>query len=167
MWKLFKKILQTGILTEPQQTEAESAVFSPFRKSLAIRHVDAGSCNGCELELWALENPIYSMASRGIKFVASPRHADLLLVTGPVTLAMRDPLLRTHEALPCPRRVMAVGDCACDGGVFRGSYATLGGLDPVILPDFKVPGCPPSPRDLLNALQRVFDNPSPDDACPS
>ncbi len=157
MWKLLKKIIKTGILTEkPSHRDEKEFQRTAFSKSLAVRHVDAGSCNGCELELWALENPYYSASSQGIKFVASPRHADALLVTGPITHAMHEALLKTQEAVPNPRRVIAIGDCACDGGVFAGSYAVLGGLEVVLTPDAKVPGCPPTPQDILNILRKAF-----------
>lgn len=161
MWKLLLKIFRTGILTE-KSDRPQSRTHPPgFGKSLAIRHVDAGSCNGCELELWALENPYYALSSGGVKFVASPRHADLLLVTGPVTRAMKEALLRTREAVPGPRRVLAVGDCACNGGIFRDSYAVHGGVDKVIPVDHHLPGCPPTPDELLEAIHHSFREPPP------
>src|SRR5271166_5676340 len=121
-------------------------------RSLAIREVDAGSCNGCELEIQALNNPIYDVERFGLKFVASPRHADVLLVTGPVTWNMREALERTYAATPDPKWVVAVGDCGANCGVFAGSYACAGPVSSVIPVDLHIPGCPPSPADLLKGL---------------
>lgn len=121
-------------------------------RSLSIRVVDAGSCNGCELELNALGNPYYDMEQFGLRFVASPRHADVLLVTGPVTKNMREALERAWQAMPSPRWIVAAGDCAIDGGCFAGSYAVEGGVAQVIPFDLAIPGCPPTPRALLTAL---------------
>ncbi len=123
-----------------------------FRRSLHIRHVDAGSCNGCELELQALNNPFYNLHRFGIFFTPSPRFADLLLVTGPVTYAMREPLCRTYEAMPAPRWVMAVGACAVSGGVAGGGYACGNGLDEVLPVDLYLPGCPPNPAAMIQAF---------------
>jgi Ni,Fe-hydrogenase III small subunit len=121
-------------------------------RSLSIREIDAGSCNGCELEIHALNNPIYDLERFGIRFVASPRHADVLLVTGPVSLNMKEALLRTIDATPEPRWVVAAGDCACTGGLFAGSYACAGPLDSVTPVDLRIPGCPPTPLQLLEGL---------------
>ena len=121
-------------------------------RSLAIREVDAGSCNGCELEIHALNNAFYDLERFGLKFVASPRHADVLLVTGPVTKNMREGLLRTYNATPDPKWVVAVGDCAVDGGIFAGSYAVEGGVKNVVPVDLHIPGCPPTPTALLKGL---------------
>ncbi len=121
-------------------------------RSLAIRQVDAGSCNGCELEIHALNNAFYDLERFGFHFVASPRHADVLLVTGPVTANMREALERTYAATPDPKWVVAVGDCARDGGVFAGSYACVGGVGAVIPVDLHIPGCPPNPLQLLEGL---------------
>lgn len=121
-------------------------------RSLAIREVDAGSCNGCELEIHALNNAFYDLERFGIRFVASPRHADVLLVTGPVTWNMREGLERTYVATPSPKWVVAVGDCAFDGGLFAGSYAIAGGVSAVIPVDLHIRGCPPSPTQLLRGL---------------
>jgi Ni,Fe-hydrogenase III small subunit len=121
-------------------------------RSLSLRLVDAGSCNGCELELNALSNPFYDLERFGLRFVASPRHADVLLVTGPVTKTMRAALLRTHEAMPAPKWVVAVGDCAVCGGMFAGSYACEAGAAAVLPVDLRIPGCPPSPAQLLAGL---------------
>ena len=121
-------------------------------RSLAIREVDAGSCNGCELEIHALNNAFYDLERFGFHFVASPRHADVLLVTGPVTVNMREALERTYAATPDPKWVVAVGDCGRDGGVFAGSYACVGGVSAVIPVDLHIPGCPPNPVQLLEGL---------------
>ena len=121
-------------------------------RSLSIRAVDAGSCNGCELEIHALNNAIYDIERFGIRFVASPRHADVLLVTGPVTKNMREALERTYAATADPKWVVAIGDCAFDGGLFAGSYAVTGGVGQVIPVDLHIHGCPPSPTDLLKGL---------------
>jgi len=121
-------------------------------RSLAIREVDAGSCNACELELHAVNNPVYDLERFGIKFVASPRHADVLLVTGPVTHNMAEALRRTWEATPAPKWVVALGDCAADGGCFAGSYAVAGGVSAVLPVDLHIKGCPPPPRDILAGL---------------
>ncbi len=121
-------------------------------RSLSIREVDAGSCNGCELEIHALNNAFYDVDRFGIRFVASPRHADVLLVTGPVTKNMREALERTYNATPNPKWVVAAGDCARDGGCFAGSYAVVGGVADVIPVDLHIPGCPPQPLEILKAL---------------
>ena len=121
-------------------------------RSLAIREIDAGSCNGCELEIHALSNAFYDLERFGLKFVASPRHADVLLVTGPVTKNMRESLERTYAATPDPKWVVAAGDCAQGGGMFCGSYACLGGVSAVLPVDLHIPGCPPSPTELLRGL---------------
>jgi Ni,Fe-hydrogenase III small subunit len=121
-------------------------------RSLSIREVDAGSCNGCELEIHALNNAFYDLERFGLRFVASPRHADVLLVTGPVTRNMREALERTYRATPDPKWVVAVGDCALDGGLFAGSYAVTGGVSAVVPVDIHIRGCPPRPIDLLKGL---------------
>jgi len=126
-------------------------------RSLSIREVDAGSCNGCELEIHALNNPFYDLERFGLKFVASPRHADVLMVTGPVTQNMREALERTYAATPDPKWVVAVGDCAVDGGLFAGSYAVAGGVDAVIPVDLHIRGCPPSPVQLLQGLLALLE----------
>jgi Ni,Fe-hydrogenase III small subunit len=123
-----------------------------FGRSLAIRQVDAGSCNGCELEIHALNNPFYDLERFGLKFVASPRHADLLLVTGPVTFNMREALQRSYDATPGPKWVVAAGACALDGGLYAGSYACAGGVSDVIPVDLHIPGCPPTPINLIKGL---------------
>ena|SRR3569832_1018828 len=126
-------------------------------RSLSIREVDAGSCNGCELEIHALNNAYYDVERFGIRFVASPRHADVLMVTGPVTKNMSDALERTYLAMPSPKWVIAVGDCARDGGCFAGSYAVVGGVSQVIPVDLHIPGCPPPPAVILQGLLSLLD----------
>ena len=126
-------------------------------RSLSIREVDAGSCNGCELEIHALNNAFYDLERFGLHFVASPRHADVLLVTGPVTKNMREALERTYNATPDPKWVVAVGDCAVDGGIFGGGYACVGGVGEVIPVDFHIRGCPPSPTELLKGLLALVE----------
>jgi Ni,Fe-hydrogenase III small subunit len=126
-------------------------------RSLSIREVDAGSCNGCELEIHALNNAIYDLERFGLRFVASPRHADVLLVTGPVTRNMREALARTYKATPDPKWVVAVGDCALDGGLFSGSYAVAGGVSAVVPVDLHIPGCPPRPMQLLKGLLSLLE----------
>ena len=126
-------------------------------RSLSIREVDAGSCNGCELEIHALNNVLYDLEQLGVRFVASPRHADVLLVTGPVTTNMREALERTYQATPHPKWVVAVGDCARDGGVFSGSYACVGGVSAVLPVDLHIRGCPPSPTALLTGLLALLE----------
>jgi Ni,Fe-hydrogenase III small subunit len=130
----------------------KAAAGRTLGRSLAIRHVDAGSCNACELEIHALGNAFYDLEQFGFRFVASPRHADVLLVTGPVTLNMREALKRTYDATPAPKWVIASGACAADGGVFAGSYAVAGGASTVVSVDLVIPGCPPSPAALLKGL---------------
>jgi len=127
-------------------------------RSLSIREVDAGSCNGCELEIHALSNAFYDLERFGLRFVASPRHADVLLVTGPVTKNMREALLRTYNATPDPKWVVAVGGCAADGGIFKGSYAVVGGVADVVPVDLHIPGCPPSPTALLKGLLALLQH---------
>src|SRR5256714_4870926 len=127
-------------------------------RSLSIREVDAGSCNGCELEIHALNNAFYDLERFGLRFVASPRHADVLLVTGPVTANMREALQRSWAATPDPKWVVAVGDCALDGGIFAGSYAVVGGVSPVLPVDLHIPGCPPTPAQLLAGLLALLED---------
>jgi len=126
-------------------------------RSLSIREVDAGSCNGCELEIHALNNAFYDLERFGLRFVASPRHADVLLVTGPVTRNMREALERTYHAMPDPKWVVAVGDCAVDGGIFSGSYAVIGGVSGVVPVDLHIRGCPPDPIQLLKGLLTLLE----------
>jgi Ni,Fe-hydrogenase III small subunit len=163
MWKILRQIARAGIPSEPPPFAAEhseAAAIGRIRQelldilgqALAIRQVDAGSCNGCELEINALTNPYYNLEGMGIRFVASPRHADMLLVTGPVTRNMETALRRTYEATPEPRLVVAVGDCACDGGIFGESYATCGAVAKVLPVDVTVPGCPPAPLEIMRGI---------------
>jgi Ni,Fe-hydrogenase III small subunit len=126
-------------------------------RSLSIREVDAGSCNGCELEIHALNNAFYDLERFGLRFVASPRHADVLLVTGPVTRNMREALERTYHSTPDPKWVVAVGDCALDGGIFSGSYAVVGGVAGVVPVDLHIRGCPPRPTQLLKGLLTLLE----------
>jgi Ni,Fe-hydrogenase III small subunit len=165
---LFKSLLH-GPLTEaaPLADEAAAAELAAqvnrsarrrLGRTLSIREVDAGSCNGCELEIHALNNVLYDVERFGIRFVASPRHADVLLVTGPVTANMREALARTYQATPDPKWVVAVGDCARDGGVFSGSYACVGGVAGVIPVDLHIGGCPPSPTSLLKGLLALIES---------
>ena len=132
--------------------ELKEKIHKMFGRSLAVRQVDAGSCNGCEIEIAALNNPIYDIERFGIHFVASPRHADVLLVTGPASRNMEIALQRTYEATPSPKIVIAVGACACSGGIFGDTYATTGGIDKVVPVDVYIPGCPPRPEVLLQGL---------------
>ena len=127
-------------------------------RSLSIREVDAGSCNGCELEIHALNNAFYDLERFGLRFVASPRHADVLLVTGPVTKNMREALERTYNATPDPKWVVAIGDCAADGGIFAGSSAVTGGVSNVVPVDLHIRGCPPSPVKLLEGLLALLES---------
>jgi Ni,Fe-hydrogenase III small subunit len=129
-------------------------------RALSIREVDAGSCNGCELEIHALNNPIYDIERFGLKFVASPRHADVLLVTGPVTANMKTALERTYNATPAPKWVVALGDCACTGGLFKGSYACVGAVEDVVPVDLHIPGCPPRPIEILGSLVALIESAS-------
>jgi len=162
MWRILKQIARTGIVTEPTPKPADGDgaavqrihqdILDILGQALTIRQVDAGSCNGCELEIHALNNPYYNLEGLGIKFVASPRHADMLLVTGPVSRHMEEALRRTYEATPEPRLVVAVGDCGCSGGIFGESYATCGRVANVIPVDASVPGCPPPPIELLRGI---------------
>lgn len=165
MWQILRQITRTGIVTEapPRLHDAELAevrqihdeLLQVLGQALTIREVDAGSCNGCELEIHALNNPRYNIEGLGIRFVASPRHADLLLVTGPVSRNMAEALRRTFDATPEPRLVVAVGDCGCDGGLFGESYASCGRVANVIPVDVTVAGCPPAPLDILRGILKA------------
>src|SRR3989454_6025889 len=164
---LFRKIFKTGIVTEPlgpdeaeivqlvKQIDAKTKNL--LGRALAIREVDAGSCNGCEIEITGLTSPVYDMERFGMHFVASPRHADMLLVTGPVTRNMEIPLRKTYEATPDPKLVVAVGDCARTCGVFAGSYAVAGSVGDIIPVDVFVMGCPPTPTDILRGILTALD----------
>jgi Ni,Fe-hydrogenase III small subunit len=168
MLHLFRQIARIGIVTEPAPDVSAAAagegdavrrihadLLAILGQALAIRQVDAGSCNGCELEIGALNNPYYNIEGLGIHFVASPRHADLLLVTGPVSRHMAEALRRTYEATPEPRLVVAVGDCGATGGVFGESYASCGRVSNVIPVDAVVAGCPPPPVEILRGILGV------------
>ena len=168
MWKLIGRNLLTRPVTEPPPpasrealvelaAQVDKAARARLGRSLSIRQVDAGSCNGCELEIHALNNAFYDLERFGLKFVASPRHADVLLVTGPVTRNMREALERTYAATPDPKWVVAVGDCALDGGLFSGSYGVVGGVSAVVPVDLHIRGCPPKPTALLKGLIALVD----------
>lgn len=161
MLKMLRQIIHIGLVTQAPpatdaallQTRLHDDIHRVFGRALCLRHVDAGSCNACELEIHALSNPYYNLEGLGIKFVASPRHADALLVTGPVSRHMAEALQRAYAAMPEPKLVIAVGDCSACGGVFgEPNYATLGGIASVIPVDVTVPGCPPSPTALLQGI---------------
>jgi Ni,Fe-hydrogenase III small subunit len=162
MLDILRQILRTGIKSEtpPESDEAlrlktpeiDAQVLHKLGRALTIRHVDAGSCNGCELEIHCLNNAYYNLEGLGIKFVASPRHADMLLVTGPVSRHMAEALKRTYDATPDPKLVVALGDCGCDGGPFGENYASRGKVSNVIPVDVAVPGCPPSPEAILRGI---------------
>jgi Ni,Fe-hydrogenase III small subunit len=168
MRTLLLKSLLASPVTEPAPAPSEAALAEVaarvdeaacrlLGRSLAIRHVDAGSCNGCELEIHALHNPFYDLERFGFRFVASPRHADVLLVTGPVTKNMREALERTYAATPEPKWVVAAGACAADGGMFKNSYAVTGGVSSTVPVHLHIPGCPPSPRALLEGLLALME----------
>lgn len=169
MRKLLFESLIRPPLTEPAPAPTDAAAqelaaavnnkaHRRLGRSLAIRAIDAGSCNGCELEMHALSNAFYDIERFGIRFVASPRHADVLMVTGPVTKNMAEALERTYNATPDPKWVVALGDCARDGGCFAGSYAVVGGVSKIVPVDLHIPGCPPSPTDVLKGLLALLDH---------
>lgn len=171
MASLFNYILKTPVVTEAMVRSADAPIeviarriddraLKRFGRSLQIREVDAGSCNGCELEIGALNTPHYDLERFGMHFVASPRHADCLLVTGPVTRNMADPLKRTYEATPAPKIVVAVGDCAHDCGVFAGAYGVVGPVSAILPVDTVVHGCPPEPRAILLGILTALENQS-------
>lgn len=161
---LLRKIIRTGRVAEPAPPApaaaaaeaangSDTSVQAPLASSVQLRHVDAGSCNGCELEIASAFGPVYDAERYGLRLVASPRHADALLVTGPVTRNMADPLRKTYEATPAPKRVVAVGDCAIDCGVFAGGHGVEGAVGDIVPVDVEVSGCPPTPEALIAALR--------------
>lgn len=162
MWQLIRQFARTGFPGEPapapehawhhEERQIRQDILDLLGRALCIRQIDAGSCNGCELEISALNNPYYNIEGLGIKFVASPRHADLLLVTGTVTLNMRAAMLAAYEATPAPKLVVAAGECACTGGIFGDSYAVCGAVSSILPVDVTIPGCPPPPADLLRGI---------------
>jgi len=169
MLKTLRQIASIGVITESPPAADDSLrvrdslqerILTVLGRALCIRHIDAGSCNGCELEIHALNNPIYNLEGLGIRFVASPRHADLLLVTGPVSKHMEIALRRTYHATPDPKLVVALGDCGCTGGIFGESYATCGRVSNVIPVDVAVPGCPPTPTRILEGILAALGRPS-------
>jgi Ni,Fe-hydrogenase III small subunit len=167
MYRILRQITRTGWLSEPPPKPEEALrvtsqrlqqhVLHRFAGALTIRHVDAGSCNGCELEIHATNNPYYNLEGLGIRFVASPRHADLLLVTGPVSRNMETALRRTYDATPEPRLVVAIGDCGCTGGIFGESYASWGRVSNIIPVDVAVPGCPPTPLQIMQGILTAIE----------
>jgi Ni,Fe-hydrogenase III small subunit len=166
MLKTLRQIASVGIVTEPApradaalrlREALQARILGVLGRALCVRAVDAGSCNGCELEIHALNNPWYNIEGLGIRFVASPRHADLLLVTGPVSRHMELALRRTYDATPDPKLVVAVGDCACTGGIFGAGYASRGRISNVIPVDVAVPGCPPDPTRILTGILTVLE----------
>jgi Ni,Fe-hydrogenase III small subunit len=171
MLKTLRQISRTGIITEPPPASddtlriadaLQSRILDVLGRALCIRAIDAGSCNGCELEIHALNNPLYNIEGLGIRFVASPRHADLLLVTGPVSKNMEVALRRTFDATPDPKLVVAIGDCGCTGGIFGESYASWGRVSNVIPVDVAVPGCPPSPQRILSGILTAVSKATPE-----
>ncbi|MCI4624523.1 MAG: NADH-quinone oxidoreductase subunit B family protein [Candidatus Magnetoovum sp. WYHC-5] len=167
MIRILRQMFRTGIATEPiavanddnvkiMDIKLSKTAKRCLRKSLVIRQVDAGSCNGCELEIHAINNPIYNCERFGIRFTASPRFADMVLVTGPVSRNMEVALRRTYNAMATPKLVVALGDCACNGGIFGESYASCGGVDKVIPVDVYISGCPPVPEDILQGILKIF-----------
>jgi Ni,Fe-hydrogenase III small subunit len=169
MIPLLIQVFRKGICTEPAPEprsdwrvdgeQVQQSILELLGRALAIRQIDAGSCNGCELEIHALNNPYYNLEGRGIKFVASPRHADLLLVTGPVARNMQIALKRAYDATPGPKLVVAVGDCGCTGGIFGESYASCGRVANVIPVNVAVPGCPPPPLEILRGILTAVSQP--------
>jgi Ni,Fe-hydrogenase III small subunit len=174
MLQLLRRIALAGIATEPvprpneawrtgERPEADRIqrqLLERLGRALTIRQVDAGSCNGCELEIHALANPYYNLEGLGIRFVASPRHADMLLVTGPVSRHMEVALRRAYDAVPAPKLVVAVGDCGCTGGIFGEGYASCGRVANILPVDVAIPGCPPPPIDILRGILAAVTAPS-------
>lgn len=157
------KILKTGRVAEsplpfpsvPSDRMRDSSGGEAFGGSIQVRHVDAGSCNGCEIEIASAFGPVYDLERYGVRLVASPRHADVLLVTGPVTHNMADPLVKAYEAMPSPKRVIALGECAINCGVFSGAYGVAGQVSDFVPVDLVITGCPPSPQDIIAGLRQL------------
>ena len=173
MFRILKKSLKTGVVTgqHPEAGETSESLSPevcekarPFRQSLTIREVDTGSCNACEMEMNALTNPVYDIERFGVHIAASPRHADALVVTGPVTVNMEHPLNDVYKQTPDPKLVIALGDCAINCGVFKGSYAVTGPVDRHIPVDIYIPGCPPKPSEILQALEKLRGREKPLDS---
>jgi Ni,Fe-hydrogenase III small subunit len=171
MLKTLRQIGRIGIITEPPPSSddtlriadrLQSRILDVLGRALCIRAIDAGSCNGCELEIHALNNPHYNIEGLGIRFVASPRHADLLLITGPVAKNMEVALRRTYDATPDPKLVVAIGDCGCTGGIFGESYASCGRVSNIVPVDVAVPGCPPNPRQILSGILTAISKIAPE-----
>ena len=171
MFRILKKSLRTGVVTghyprpQPSQTPAPAVreKAAPFERSLTIREVDTGSCNACEMEMNALTNPVYDVERFGVHIAASPRHADALVVTGPVTVNMEHPLKDVYKQTPHPKLVIALGDCAINCGIFKGSYAVTGPVERHIPVDVRIPGCPPRPVEILEALASIRSLRTPSD----
>ena len=171
MIPILLKIVKTGIVSErppepndemrARAAEIQAEILDVLGRALVIRQVDAGSCNGCELEIHALNNPYYNLEGQGIRFAASPRHADMLLVTGPVSVNMERALLIAYEAMPGPKLVVAVGECGCTGGVFGETYASRGRVSNVIPVDVAIPGCPPRPIEIMRGILTAIRTPPP------
>lgn len=168
MWRRITRALREPSISEPAlpldpqavrtlAAQLDTVARQRLGRSLAIRHVDCGSCNGCELEIHAAEGAVYDLQRYGLRFVASPRHADVLLVTGPLTRNLREALERTWEATPDPKWVVAVGDCAIGGGVFRGSYAVADGVASAVPVALSIKGCPPAPADIIAGLRALLE----------
>ncbi len=157
MKNILKNRIMKGVVTEKLGEDLKAHIFKKFGRSFHIREVDTGSCNGCESEIIATTNPIYDIQRFGIDFVASPRHADALLVTGPVSKNMAMALRKTYDAMPEPKFVITLGDCALDGGAFKGSYYVVGGVKEVLPVDLHIPGCPPSPLTIIKSLLAFLD----------
>lgn len=156
MYRILREAWRLGKVGDPMPSSSSPKKATPFSRSAVIRHVDAGSCNGCELEIQALGGPHYGLEQAGLRFAASPRHADILLVTGPLSRHMAAALQDTYDAMPKPKKVLAVGDCACTGGIFHSSYAVLGPVEALLPVHERCLGCPPKPEQILSSLQNLL-----------